>query len=255
MDLTSLKGYLSTAVKILPKPLRYSIRSYARLHEDILHPELKLIDFHTGSPIIFDVGANIGGFVGDLMLRAPLARFHCFEPHPEIFEALKRNCVKYGMLDNKPRAIANNFALGSREETKEFILTDRSVCSSFFEPTDKHRSWAGQWCETKDKAIVQVKTLRDYALANKIENAKLLKIDAQGYELEVLKGAGDFLPQIEYVYSEVQFSNLYDGAPIWTDVIKFMHQQGFSPNIISGICLDPNADFLQADILFKNTRS
>jgi hypothetical protein len=131
MDLTSLKRYLSTAVKILPKPLRYSIRSYARLHEDILHPELKLIDFHTGSPIIFDVGANIGGFVGDLMLRAPLARFHCFEPHPEIFEALKRNCVKYGMLDNKPRAIANNFALGSREETKEFILTDMSVCSSF----------------------------------------------------------------------------------------------------------------------------
>jgi hypothetical protein len=42
---------------------------------------------------------------------------------------------------------------------------------------------------------------------------------------------------------------------MWTDVIKFLHHQGFSPYTIAGICLDPNADLLQADILFKNTRS
>lgn len=255
MHLTTLKRYFSMVVKILPKPLRYTIRSYGRLDESILHPDLNLIDFHTGSPIIFDVGANVGGFTGDLMLRAPLARFHCFEPNPEIFSTLKANVLRYGTLHNKPRAIANNFALGSREETKEFILTGNSVCSSFFEAAEKTRSWAGQWCETKDRATVQVKTLRDYASANNIQNAKLLKIDAQGYELEVLKGAGAFLHQIEYVFSEVQFANLYEGAPMWTDVIKFMHQQGFNPYTISGFCLDPNADLLQADILFKNTRS
>lgn len=102
--------------------------------------------------------------------------------------------------------------------------------------------------------MVQSITLTDYAATNKIENAKLLKIDTQGYELEVLKGALGILPNIEYIYTEVQFVSLYLDAPIWTDIIDYLWDQQFFPLVMGGFCFDKNANPLQADILFKNGR-
>lgn len=250
-----VKEMLRNAVRLLPRKMRYSVRSSMGLYELHQHPELNLIDFHKGSRVIFDVGAHEGGFTGDLLLRAPLSRVHCFEPNPGVFPILEKNCKSYGMLDNRPRAIANNIALGSTTESKEFLVTKNSACSSFFNSSSHNKEWAGEFCELDKKVIVQSNTLADYAANHQIEDAKLLKIDTQGFELEVIKGAQGLLPKVEYIYSEVQFLPLYLDAPIWTDIIHYLWDQQFFPLVMGGFCFSKNAEPLQADILFKNARS
>lgn len=125
------KEIVRTAVKMLPRKMRYSVRSSLGLYPLHQHPELNLIDFHKGSHIIFDVGAHEGGFTGDLLLRAPLSSVHCFEPNPAVFPTLEEKCKSYGTLENKPRATARNLAVGSTNESKEFLVTKNSACSSF----------------------------------------------------------------------------------------------------------------------------
>ena len=252
--LHNLKDILSASVKVFPKNLRYTIRSHMRLHDSQVHPELNLIDFNSGSKVIIDVGAHEGGFTGELLLRAPLAKFHCFEPNPNVFPILEKNCIGYGLLDHKPRALAHNVALGSKEGVHDFLITKNSACSSFFTSSDHNKAWAGDYCEVAETRPVKVSTLASYAADHNIHDVKLLKIDTQGSELEVLIGAAELLASIEYVYAEVQFVALYEGAPLWTDLIRYMWGQQFFPFLVGGFCLSPDGENLQADILFKNCR-
>lgn len=225
-----------------------------KLHDIRQHPELNVINFHSGSKVIIDVGAHVGGFTGDVLLRAPLAQFHCFEANPRVFSILEKNCISYGLLNHKPRALAHNIALGSKEEVRDFLITKNSACSSFFTSSDQNKSWAGEFCEVSEITPVKVTTLDAYATAHNIQDAKLLKIDTQGSELDVLIGAANLLASIEYVYTEVQFVALYEGAPLWTDLIRYMWGQQFFPFLVGGFCLSPEGENLQADILFKNSR-
>lgn len=248
------KKFLNQAVKIFPKKIRYNIRSFLALHDLLYHPELQLVDFHSGSRSILDVGANEGGFAGEILLRAPLAHLHCFEPNPNIFPILEKKCQGFGSLDNAPRAIAHNIALGSRTEDKDFMITNNSACSSFYPSSEQNKSWAGTFCEVKEVLPVKVETLDSFASRQGISDAKLLKIDTQGHELDVLKGAVGLLPSIEYVYAEAQFTPLYEGAPTWTDLVVFMWGHQFYPYVVGGFCMSPEGKTLQADILFKNCR-
>ena len=72
-----------------------------------------------------------------------------------------------------------------------------------------------------------VTTLDDFCAERKIAGAYLLKIDVQGYELEVLKGAINILPCIDHVFVEAGIQRLYEGAPSFAEVCLFMEAQGF----------------------------
>jgi FkbM family methyltransferase len=245
---------LSLALKVLPKKARYSIRSFFALHDLRYHPELQLIDFHSGSRTILDAGANEGGFAGEILLRSPLSRLHCFEPNPNIFSILEKKCQSFGNFDNSPRAIAYNVALGRAPEIKDFMITNNSACSSFHLSSEINNSWVGDFCEVKEILPVSINTLDQIASRQGISDAKLLKIDTQGHELDVLIGATGLLPSIEFVYAETQFTPLYEGTPSWTDLVEYMWGQQFYPYVVGGFCLSPLGKMLQGDILFKNCR-
>ena len=70
-------------------------------------------------------------------------------------------------------------------------------------------------------------------------------MDVQGYELEVLKGFGDKLKQIQYIYTEVSLKELYEQNILLSDLDKFLNINGFtrvSTKIFGNI---PQGDFLQ----------
>lgn len=63
-----------------------------------------------------------------------------------------------------------------------------------------------------------------------LQNARppgLLKIDAQGYELQILKGAAQILPSIELVLLEIAIIEINEGAPLLDEVVLFMKERGF----------------------------
>lgn len=139
--------------------------------------------------IVLDIGANLGSFV------VPVAKcveheFHSFEPQRVIFYQLCSNLLLNG-LDN---VRAKNFALGDQEHTIDAVLphyTDERNIGAFsldtlvktHEPTSQGHT-----------EQIQIKTLDSLGYVN----IRLIKLDVEGYELSVLKGAVDTLKNNHY---------------------------------------------------------
>ena len=99
---------------------------------------------------------------------------------------------------------------------------------------------------------VQVRPLADY-LDPAPPGPVLLKIDAQGYELEVLTGAGPALAGIDEVYCECSFLELYEGQPRAGEIISHLHGHGFALAGVFGVAHSLSGEQMQADLLFRNT--
>lgn len=84
----------------------------------------------------------------------------------------------------------------------------------------------------------------------------LLKIDAQGYELEILKGASTILPKVEAILLEVSIIEINEGAPLLKEVAVFMAQLGFVTYDIVEIHRRPLDRALnQIDVIFVRSTS
>jgi hypothetical protein len=79
----------------------------------------------------------------------------------------------------------------------------------------------------------------------------LIKVDTQGYELQVLQGATDLLPRTVAIQLELSLLPLYEGAPTFTELIAFVQSIGFELfSIIPGFRDPRSGRLLQADGFF-----
>ena len=79
----------------------------------------------------------------------------------------------------------------------------------------------------------------------------LLKLDVQGYELEVLKGAEDTLGSVEVILAEVNLLDIHIGVPLLAELSSWLVERGFVAFDICGLTRRPLDDVLwQADMLF-----
>jgi len=120
-----------------------------------------------------------------------------------------------------------NLALSDKEGEAEFHLNEFSFSSSLLNMTKTHKEI---FPFTKNETIIKVRTDK---LDNVLEHLDLkkpilLKIDVQGAELHVLKGATESLNNIDVIQLEVSFMNFYDGQASIEDVISFLKSFGFS---------------------------
>ena len=85
---------------------------------------------------------------------------------------------------------------------------------------------------------------------------ELIKIDVQGYELEVLKGGKEALAAAEAIVMEVSLIELYQGNPLMPEVITFMLERGFQCYDIPGLLRRPADGVLwQVDMIFVKAGS
>jgi FkbM family methyltransferase len=119
------------------------------------------------APVIIDIGANIGGFTLWASQRWERSTIHCYEPVPRNFEILLRNL---SVLD-RSRIHANNFAIGDPQWTRMFLGKNNCGEASFFDIGEQ----ASQ--------TINVETYR----ADILPPAHILKIDAEGSELDILQ--------------------------------------------------------------------
>ena len=171
---------------------------------------------------LLDVGAHHGWFFHCWLDWCPQAEVYAFEPTTESF---KRADELYG-ADSRVHLFQQG--LGAQiGELSLNILADSQVSNSFLEPDQK--TWASIEYVTGEISTrrVPVTTLDSFCATKGIPAAYLLKIDVQGYELEVLKGAVGMLPKIDYVFVEAGIQRLYEGAPSFAEVFLVMEKQGF----------------------------
>jgi hypothetical protein len=85
------------------------------------------------------------------------------------------------------------------------------------------------WGEIALRSQVKLETMDDYTSLNQISYVDILKIDTQGFELEVLKGAARMMREhrIRLIYAELIFSEMYEGMPRFDEILRFVLDRGF----------------------------
>lgn len=173
--------------------------------------------------LILDVGANKGQCLFELLKHFPAARFHSFEPFPEVFQQLAAR------VKDLPNVTAHQLALGELNGTKEFHLNQASDTNSFLANAAQATQYAPPgWVDPVGVIQVPVRTLDRFCAEQRIERIDLLKIDSQGYELKILAGGEGMLAarKIRFLLLEVLFVPLYEGQPYFEDVYRHLTQRG-----------------------------
>lgn len=205
------------------------------------HQSVLNLKFHT----IADIGANRGQFALAAKKWSPKAKIIAFEPLPAAA------CVFRKIFHDDEGIIIHQAAIGpmTGETTLHVSASDDS---SSLLPISQLQETLFPGTNEIGRINVNIGRLSDYVKDRDITPPALLKIDVQGYELEVLRGCEDLLKSFNYVYTECSFLELYSGQALADEVIDWLRKKGFQFNGIFNVVSDKNGRSVQADFLFKN---
>jgi FkbM family methyltransferase len=191
-----------------------------RLHPDweIVRPIGPVIGRH----VVLDVGAEAGWFFHCWKDWCGGAEVHAFEPRREAFEQAK---ALYG---GDPSIRLNCVAVGEQKGSLGLRVMEGSLASSSF-LEHLPDTWEEIGFETGEvvERRAPVTTIDDYCRMNSIESVCLMKIDVQGFELAVLRGAEGMLPTVDHILVESAIRPLYVGAPRFSAVFDWLVEHGF----------------------------
>ena len=167
---------------------------------------LDFIDF-SNNDIVIDCGANIGDlFIGLENLILP-SNYIAVEPNPSDFKMLKLNTYN---------SILINKALGNQNKILPFYVATEDGDSSLVEP------------RKFDKIIdISVVRLDKIIQELKLKKIKLLKLEAEGYEPEILEGAGTMLEKFEYIAVDGGYERGPSCKQTFTTITNYLLNNGF----------------------------
>ena len=191
-----------------------------------LTPHLRRLFAVLAIDCVLDVGANTGQFVErlrrDVGYRGHIASF---EPAPAAYEQLARRCA----TDVRWRGFS--YALGREKGTAELnLFTPDSSLNSLLPPSafGSDRFAALQLQPRRQQ--VEVRRLDDVfgeAVGPLLEPVTFLKLDTQGFDLEVLHGASAVLDRVAAVVTELPVVPIYEGMPSLVDALGHLRDLGF----------------------------
>ena len=172
--------------------------------------------------IIFDVGANVGNVTKKYVELFPNATIHSFEPIPQ---AIAQFNEKH---ENNKSVILNTCGLSNKVGTQSLNINKSIDTSSLLESKSIGAS-SDKFCETVEQLDISLSTLDHYCTENKIDQIDLLKMDTQGSELNILKGAEALLKQgkVKMIFTEIYFKEQYKGQATFYEIALYLKQYGY----------------------------
>ncbi|MCS6851433.1 MAG: FkbM family methyltransferase [Gemmataceae bacterium] len=176
----------------------------------------------SGATTIIDVGARWGMEKAWYAL-SPLAKLIGFEPDAE-------ECAR--LNERRPSLEHYRYvplALGHQRGKARLHLTREPACSSLYPPCPamQRRYPALAVIEPVGTVEVDLVPLDDWATAEQVNDITFLKLDTQGSELDILRGAERVLQGCVGLEIEVEFSPIYIGQPLFADIDPFLRERGF----------------------------
>jgi FkbM family methyltransferase len=172
-------------------------------------------------PVCFDVGANEGQTIELLQKAFKRPKIYAFEPSTQAFARLSSRNHGSGVA-------LENVALGRENGRREFTNYEDTCLSSFLALDAKAEGhFLGTRVETRE--IVDIRTVDWFVEQHQVSTIDLLKIDTQGYDLEVLEGALATMRQgrIRNVLVELNLVTLYKGQSDPVEIERFLREHGF----------------------------
>jgi FkbM family methyltransferase len=192
---------------------------------------------------VVDIGANRGQFALAARRRWPTARVISFEPLEKPASAFTR------IFKRDELVVLHEAAIGPSDELATMHISRRDDSSSLFAITSLQDAiFPGT--EEVGTARVRVAPLAVFLSEDSILEPALLKIDVQGYEMEVLRGCEPLLEKFDRVYCECSFVELYEGQGLAGAVIEWLAERGYTLTGVYNAAYDGDGRAVQADFLF-----
>lgn len=172
-----------------------SIDTYLEIFKKHNHVKLKKFLDKTDK-LIVDIGANEGFYTLFMKQNLPSVKIICVEPAPLTFRILKRNINSNHL--KKIRLI--NKAITVKKGNIPFEIVPEITVVGGLDISLQKRPWLN--LQRIKKIYVPSTTLQNLCKQEEIKEIDLLKIDAEGSELDVLKSAGNLLRKIKKIVIE-----------------------------------------------------
>jgi FkbM family methyltransferase len=184
---------------------------------------------------VIDVGACRGTWTLECMGLFPNAHYLLIDPLPTNRDALALLAARF------PNVLAWHGAAGSTPGEIPIHCHNDQSSPLIANVAD----WRGT-----ETISAPMRTLDSFLTTNEIKPPQLLKLDVQGFELEVLRGADSTLRSLDAALIEVSFQQLYQGQPLAHDVVRHMDDKGFRIFDICTYNQDRSSALMQSDFLF-----
>ena len=221
------KQYLSVLLKCGVAPVDEHVDVISKLH-------LKTV---------VDVGANRGQFA--LLIRNCYPDAEIFSFEPLAAPAEKYSCVFKDDIKTKLFKVA----VGQTKETKSMHVSKSDDSSSLLPITSKQNELFPGTAEDHEETV-SVDLLENNVSVDQVKSPSMLKIDVQGYELEVLSGSLTMLSCFDFIYVECSYVELYEGQALAHDVVSVLADNGFQIKGIYNTAYDAEGECIQSDFLF-----
>jgi FkbM family methyltransferase len=206
---------------------------------------------HHAYDMVLDVGANVGQFAQQLRRDIGFSKsISSFEPLSSAFASLRENAK------SDPEWKVFNFALGDEEAKQEINIAGNSFSSSLLDMLPAHERSAPE-SKYVGREVIEIRTLD--TLFNdlcKPDSRVYLKMDTQGFENRVLKGAKNSLAHIDTIEMEMSLVPLYREGLLFAEMCSLMSKNGFVlVGIESELCDPVSGQMLQVDGIFRHATS
>jgi FkbM family methyltransferase len=198
---------------------------------------------------VFDVGANVGQFSKDIRRHSFKAKIYSFEPVQETFIKLVSNFRN----DSEWRGIKKG--VGRYTGTLEINLSaNAGLSTSFMEMGEQHL------IDFPDSRYIGTETVEVTTIDAQISDLKIqpsklaVKIDVQGFELEVLWGMTTYIRDIRCLLIEASLVPLYLGEPTLSEIIAFLESHNHRVvDVFRGV-QSRTGQLLQVDLISVNLK-
>lgn len=172
--------------------------------------------------LILDVGANVGQYGSQIRSIGYKHKIISFEPYLNAFTSLTKKTNKDGKWE------ALNIALGDFDRQETLHISKNSASSSLKKINDVHLKAEPNTLTIGTEEVVVRKLDSIYSDLNPNDENVFLKIDAQGFEKNILQGAEKSLPNIKGLQLELSIVELYEGEALFQEMLDFCTERGFT---------------------------
>jgi FkbM family methyltransferase len=185
----------------------------------------EIAPFLGDAPVILEAGALNGSDTVSMAEQWPASTIYAFEPVPAAYEEVRRRTAHLPQVNTYQLALSDSSGSAGLHVSTNAEGGYRPDSSSLLSPTGHLREFPDvTFTET---LTVETLTLSDWANREAVERIDFMWLDMQGMELSMLQASPQVLAQTTAVLMEVMRQHLYEGNPLYDEVLAWMGSQGF----------------------------
>jgi FkbM family methyltransferase len=235
--------------RLRKNPLARSAREFLSRVSSIADSPFKSVVQHlkeSNVSSVLDVGANVGQFGLDIRRHGFQGQIISYEPVKETFAVLAHTALKHQPWK------AMQIGMGATEsESSIYISGNAGLSSSLLQIGPIHLTNFPESATISTQKVLISTVDRQIDLLGVDPKTVMLKLDVQGYESEVLKGAPRYLSEIPLCYLEVSMISLYEGEITFLPILNMLSESGHQVIDVFRGLKTKKGQLLQLDVLTR----